>query len=168
MARCYWFTGLPGAGKTTLATALHERFAAAGRASLLLDADALRAGLNRDLGFSRADRQENVRRIAEVARLLVANDIDAIVASIAPYRADRLAARALFAEGGFVEIFVSTAIGTCVARDPKGLYALARAGKLHGLSGWDDPYEAPEAAELVIDTATCGVAAALGRIAELG
>lgn len=167
MPRCYWFTGLPGAGKTTLATALHERFVAARLPSLLLDADALRAGLNRDLGFSRVDRQENVRRIAEVARLLVANNMNSIVASISPYNADRLAARALFAEGDFVEIFVSTALDTCVARDPKGLYALARAGKLRGLSGWDDPYQAPLAAELVIDTTACDVAAALRRIADL-
>jgi adenylylsulfate kinase len=168
MARCYWFTGLPGAGKSTLAAALHAQFAAARQPSLLLDADALRAGLNRDLGFSRVDRQENVRRIAEVARLLVTNNLNAVVASISPYSEDRLAARALFAEGDFIEIFVSTAIDTCVARDPKGLYALARAGKLRGLSGWDDPYQAPLAAELVIDTDSCGVAVALRRIAELG
>ncbi|CAN7714015.1 adenylyl-sulfate kinase [Duganella sp. LjRoot269] len=167
MPRCYWFTGLPGAGKTTLATALHVHFTAARQPSLLLDADALRAGLNRDLGFSRDDRQENVRRIAEVAKVLVANNMNAIVASISPYSEDRLAARALFAEGDFIEIFVSTSIDTCVARDPKGLYALARAGKLRGLSGWDDPYQPPLAAELVIDTATCDVAAALRRIADL-
>jgi adenylyl-sulfate kinase len=162
--RCLWLTGLPGAGKSTLAAALHAALAAAGQQATVLDGDALRKGLNSDLGFGREARRENVRRIAEVARLMADAGLTVIVAAISPYRADRQAARALFDAGRFIEVFVATDLATCMARDPKGLYALAQAGKLAGLTGWDDPYEAPEGAELIIDTVAVSEAQAIAML----
>jgi len=150
---CFWFTGLPGSGKTTLATHLHLDLSARGVKSIVLDGDLLREGLNRDLGFSRNDRRENVRRISEVARLLVSEGYVVLVAAISPYRADRRAARDRFASAMFIEVYVATDLATCMARDPKGLYALAQAGKITNMTGWDDSYEYPEAPDITLNTA---------------
>jgi len=147
-----WFTGLPGAGKSTVAAAVEERLLAAGVRAFMLDGDNLRHGLNGDLGFTAADRTENVRRVAEVARLFADAGVVALVPVISPYRAGRAHARELHEAAGlpFVEVFVDTPIEVCEQRDPKGLYAKARAGELTGFTGVDDPYEAPEHPELVV------------------
>jgi bifunctional enzyme CysN/CysC len=147
-----WLTGLPAAGKTTLAALLHRRLAAMGRQSTVLDGDAVRRGLSRDLGFSEADRAENVRRIAEVARLMADAGLIVIVALISPYRRDRRIARECMAGGEFVEIFVDTPLEEAERRDPKGLYRRARRGELKNFTGVDSPYEAPENPELRIAT----------------
>ncbi len=150
--RVLWLTGLSGAGKSTIAHCLHGRLRALGRPVALLDGDELRRGLNKDLGFSAADRAENVRRVAEVARLMVDAGLTVIVALISPFRADRDLARALFAPGQFVEIFVDTPLAVAESRDPKGLYRRARLGQLPGFTGIDAPYERPEQPEISIDT----------------
>jgi bifunctional enzyme CysN/CysC len=147
-----WLTGLPAAGKSTLASELHRRLQAMQRPSYVLDGDAVRSGLSRDLGFSEADRAENVRRIAEVARLMADAGLIVIVALISPYRADRRMARALMPAGEFVEVFVDTPLEEAERRDPKGLYRKARRGELKNLTGIDAPYEAPENPELRIAT----------------
>jgi bifunctional enzyme CysN/CysC len=146
-----WLTGLPGAGKSTLARALERRLFSRGGSPILLDGDTLRAGLNSDLGFSAADRSENIRRLAEVATHLARNGHIAIVAAVSPAREDRAAARRI-ADSAFREIHVATPAEVCESRDPKGHYAKARAGALQGFTGIGNDYEAPEAAELVIDT----------------
>jgi bifunctional enzyme CysN/CysC len=146
-----WFTGLPGAGKSTLARALERRLFGRGGSPILLDGDTLRAGLNGDLGFSDQDRAENIRRLAEVATHLARNGHIAIVAAVSPAAADRAAARRI-AEDAFREIHVATPADICEARDPKGHYAKARAGNLTSFTGISNTYENPEAAELVIDT----------------
>jgi adenylyl-sulfate kinase len=143
-----WFTGLSGAGKSTIAALVDLRLTAAGRHSYILDGDNLRFGLCKDLGFSPEARAENIRRIGEVARLMVDAGLIVLVAAISPYRRDRELARGLAPAGRFVEIFVDTDLAVCEARDPKGLYRKARAGELRGLSGVDAPYERPEAPEL--------------------
>ena len=147
-----WFTGLSGSGKSTVAVALEHRLVAAGVPAYLLDGDNLRHGLNGDLGFDAASRNENVRRAGEVATLFADAGVVAIVPLISPYRADRERVRARHAELGlrFVEVFVDTPIELCEQRDPKGLYAKARAGEITGFTGIDDPYEAPLAPELVL------------------
>jgi adenylyl-sulfate kinase len=147
-----WFTGLSGSGKSTVAGAVERRLLAAGRAAYLLDGDNLRHGLNGDLGFSAADRTENVRRAAEVARLFADAGLVSLVPLISPFRADRDRARAVHAEAGlpFIEVFVDTPLDECERRDPKGLYAKARAGELRGFTGIDDPYEPPVSADLVL------------------
>ncbi len=148
-----WLTGLPGAGKSTLARALEWRLFSRGGSPILLDGDTLRAGLNGDLGFSAADRAENIRRLAEVATHLARNGHIAIVAAVSPARDDRAAARRI-ADSAFREIHVATPAEVCESRDPKGHYAKARAGALQGFTGIGNDYEAPEAAELVIDTSS--------------
>ena len=147
-----WLTGLSGSGKSTVGAALERLVVAAGRPAYRLDGDNLRLGLNADLGFSAADRDENVRRAGEVARLLADAGVVAIVPLISPYRAGRDRARAAHEAAGvpFVEVFVDTPIELCEARDPKGLYAKARAGEITGFTGIDDPYEAPETPDLVL------------------
>ena len=164
-----WLTGLSGSGKSTIAGALEARCVAAGLLATTLDGDNLRHGLNRDLGFSAADRAENVRRVGEVARLFADAGVVAIVPLISPYRAGRDEARSLHAAAGlpFVEVFVDTPIEVCETRDPKGLYAKARAGEITGFTGIDDPYEAPLAPELVIDAATLTPDEAAARVWEL-
>ncbi len=147
-----WLTGLSGAGKSTLANALEQRLLQRGYHSYLLDGDNIRHGLNQDLGFSQADRIENIRRVGEVAALLVDAGLIVITAFISPFRADRALVRALAPEGEFVEIYVSASLETCESRDPKGLYAKARAGVIHDFTGIDSPYEPPERPELVLDT----------------
>ena len=145
-----WFTGLSGSGKSTIADAVAAALHDAGRPAYLLDGDNVRHGLNADLGFSAADRAENVRRIGEVARLMADAGLVVLVPVISPYRADRDRVRAAHAAAGlrFVEVFVDTPLALCEQRDPKGLYAKARAGELTGMTGVDDPYEAPESPEL--------------------
>jgi bifunctional enzyme CysN/CysC len=147
-----WFTGLSGSGKSTVATACEARLIAAGRPAYVLDGDNIRHGLNGDLGFSAADRAENVRRVGHVAALMADAGIVALVPLVSPYRADRERVREVHRAAGlpFVEVFVDTPIELCEQRDPKGLYAKARAGELKGFTGIDDPYEAPERPELVL------------------
>ncbi len=150
--RCIWFTGLSGSGKSTVANQLEKRLHAEGRHTYMLDGDNIRHGLNRDLGFTDADRVENLRRVAEVAKLMVDAGLIVIVSFISPFRAERRAARDLFAPEEFIEIHVNTPIAECEKRDVKGLYAKARKGELKNFTGIDSPYEVPENAELVIDT----------------
>jgi adenylylsulfate kinase len=149
-----WFTGLSGSGKSTLAFTLEHELVKRGRLAYVLDGDNIRHGLNKNLGFSAADREENIRRIGEVAKLFA--DAGAIVMTsfISPYRKDREMVRSLHAAAGmpFLEVFMATPIEVCEQRDPKGLYKKARAGELKNFTGIDDPYEAPANAEVVIDT----------------
>jgi len=147
-----WFTGLSGAGKSTLANALERALFERGHHCYLLDGDNVRHGLNRDLGFSDADRVENIRRIAEVARLLVDAGLIAMTAFISPFRADRQLARDLLPADEFIEVHVATSLAVCEQRDPKGLYRKARAGQIPNFTGIDSAYEAPVDPELVIDT----------------
>jgi bifunctional enzyme CysN/CysC len=151
-AKVLWFTGLSGSGKSTIANLLEKKLHASGRHTFLLDGDNIRHGLNRDLGFSDADRVENIRRVAEVARLMADAGLLVIVSFISPFRTERQMARDLMEEGEFVEIFVDTPIEECARRDPKGLYAKARSGALKNFTGIDSPYEPPEAPELHLQT----------------
>ena len=145
-----WLTGLSGSGKSTVATAVEKVLLAAGRPAYVLDGDNIRHGLNADLGFTAEDRDENVRRVAEVGRLFADAGVVALIPLVSPYRAARDNARALHdaAEVPFFEVFVDTPIELCEQRDPKGLYAKARAGEIKGFTGIDDPYEAPAAPDL--------------------
>lgn len=147
-----WFTGLSGSGKSSVAVATEELLIAAGRPAYLLDGDNLRHGLNGDLGFAAADRDENVRRVAEVARLFADAGLVALVPLVSPYRAARERARAVHEAAGlrFLEVFVDTPLVECERRDPKGLYARARAGEISRFTGIDDPYEAPTSPDLVL------------------
>lgn len=150
--RALWLTGLSGAGKSTIASALEAALHAQGRRTYVLDGDNLRHGLNRDLGFGEQDRTENIRRVAEVARLFVDAGTIVIAAFISPLRAQRDAARALFAPGDFLEVFVDAPLAVAEARDPKGLYHKARSGQLPQFTGIDAPYEPPLAPEIVLPT----------------
>jgi bifunctional enzyme CysN/CysC len=147
-----WFTGLSGAGKSTIANLVEKRLAARGRHTFLLDGDNIRHGLNRDLGFTEADRIENIRRVGEVARLMADAGLIVLTAFISPFRAERHMVRRMIPDGEFFEIFVDTPLSEAERRDTKGLYAKARAGELKNFTGIDSPYEAPENAEIVIDT----------------
>ncbi|MCL4555725.1 MAG: adenylyl-sulfate kinase, partial [Gammaproteobacteria bacterium] len=146
--RCIWFTGLSGSGKSTLANLLDKQLYALGKHTYLLDGDNIRHGLNRDLGFTEEDRVENIRRVAEVARLMVDAGLMVIVSFISPFESERQLARSLFKEGEFIEVFVDTPLAVCEQRDVKGLYAKARAGNLKNFTGIDSPYEAPEQPEV--------------------
>ncbi|QNI33152.1 adenylyl-sulfate kinase [Alloacidobacterium dinghuense] len=149
---CLWFTGLPGSGKSTIANLLEKRLFAAGRHTYVLDGDNIRHGLNRDLGFSEADRVENIRRVTEVAKLLIDAGLIVIVAFISPYRAERESARSSFDSEEFLEIFVDASLEECERRDPKGLYAKARRGELVNFTGIDSKYEIPETPDIRLDT----------------
>ena len=147
-----WMTGLSGSGKSTIAYTLEHALVQRGRLAYVLDGDNIRHGLNKNLGFSAEDRQENIRRIGEVGKLCVDMGIITITAFISPYRGDRQIARETVGEGSFYEVFCDTPLEVCEERDPKGLYKKARAGEIKGFTGIDDPYEAPEKPEMVIDT----------------
>ena len=147
-----WFTGLSGAGKSTIANLLEKRLHSTGKHTYLLDGDNVRHGLNKDLGFTDADRVENIRRVAEVARLMVDCGLIVLVSFISPFRSERRMARDLVAEGEFIEVFVDTPLAEAEKRDVKGLYKKARRGELQHFTGIDSPYEAPEHAEIRIDT----------------
>jgi bifunctional enzyme CysN/CysC len=164
-----WFTGLSGSGKSTVAVEVERLVLDLGRPTYLLDGDNLRHGLNGDLGFSAADRDENVRRASEVARLFADAGVVALVPLISPYRAGRERARQIHAAAKlpFVEVFVDTPIEICEQRDPKGLYAKARAGEITGFTGIDDPYEAPSAPELVLRPDDGDAAAQAARVMKL-
>jgi len=161
-----WFTGLSGAGKSTIANLVDKRLTDLGRHTTLLDGDNLRHGISRDLGFTSEARVENIRRVAEIARLFVDAGMIALVSLISPFRSERDMARHLLAAGEFIEIHVATPLGECERRDPKGLYRRARTGELPNFTGIDQPYEAPEAPELVIDTAVLSAEAACARIVD--
>jgi bifunctional enzyme CysN/CysC len=148
-----WFTGLSGAGKSTIADGVEKRLMALGRHTYLLDGDNVRHGLNRDLGFTDADRVENIRRVIETARLMADAGLIVLVSFISPFRAERHLARERLGDDAFVEIFVDTALAECERRDPKGLYAKARAGRLLNFTGIDSAYEAPQAPDLHLRTA---------------
>jgi bifunctional enzyme CysN/CysC len=163
-----WFTGLSGAGKSTIANLVEKQLFARGRHTYLLDGDNVRHGLNRDLGFTEADRVENIRRVAEVARLMADAGLIVLVSFISPFRAERRLARERMGEGEFIEVFVDTPLEEAEKRDPKGLYRKARQGLIRNFTGIDSPYEPPEHAELVLDTTRLdSEAAAAMVIAEL-
>jgi bifunctional enzyme CysN/CysC len=143
-----WFTGLSGAGKSTIANIVEQRLHASGHHTMLLDGDNVRHGLNRDLGFTEADRVENIRRVGEVAKLMTESGLIVLCSFISPYRAERDRVRALMQVGEFIEVFVDTPIEDCIRRDTKGLYAKAKAGALKNLTGFDAPYEAPQFPEI--------------------
>jgi bifunctional enzyme CysN/CysC len=161
-----WLTGLSGSGKSTIAREVEARLIGSGRAAYVLDGDNLRHGINADLGFSREDRVENVRRVGEIARLMADAGLVVLVPVIAPYDAGRKRVRAEHEKAGldYIEVFVDTPIEVCEDRDPKGLYARARDGEISGMTGIDDPYEAPTDAELTIDTSKMSVYEAAERV----
>ena len=167
-----WFTGLSGAGKSTIANLVEKRLLAAGKHTYLLDGDNVRHGLNKDLGFTDADRVENIRRVAEVARLMVDAGLIVLVSFISPFRSERRMARDLVAEGEFFEVYVDTPLAEAEKRDTKGLYKKARRGELKHFTGIDSPYESPEQAEIRIDTITTAADEAadliVARLAEAG
>ena len=152
-----WFTGLSGAGKSTVANALDCLLHGHGKHSYLLDGDNVRHGLNRDLGFTDTDRIENIRRIGEVGKLFVDAGLIALSAFISPFRSDRQMVRTLFSVGEFIEVHISTSLDVCEQRDPKNLYKKARAGKIKNFTGIDSAYEVPVDPEIVIDAGELGV-----------
>jgi bifunctional enzyme CysN/CysC len=162
-----WFTGLSGSGKSTIATALEKRLYSLGRHTYVLDGDNVRHGLNRDLGFTDADRVENIRRVAEVARLMVDAGLLVLVSFISPFRSERDAARGLMGEGEFLEVFVDAPLEVCEVRDPKGLYKKARRHELANFTGISSPYEAPEHPDVHLETANLSVEAAVEELVRL-
>ena len=164
LGRIVWLTGLSGAGKSTLAVALERRLFDAGRQVCVLDGDIIRTGLCEDLGFSAEDRTENIRRIGEVARLIAGAGLVVIVAFISPFRADRDLVRAGMPVGRFTEVFVNAPLEVCEQRDPKGLYAKARAGELTDFTGISSPYESPESPEVTVPTEQLSVNESVERI----
>lgn len=154
-----WFTGLSASGKSTIAVALEQVLVNAGVTAYRLDGDNIRHGLNKNLGFSAADREENIRRIGEVSKLFADCGVVALTSFISPYRKDRDLCRELHVKAGlnFFEVYVNPPIEVCERRDPKGLYKKARAGEIKGFTGIDDPYEAPQSPELTLDTSALSV-----------
>jgi bifunctional enzyme CysN/CysC len=167
-----WFTGLSGAGKSTIANLVEKRLHAAGRHTTMLDGDNVRHGLNKDLGFTDADRVENLRRAAEVAKLMVDAGLIVMASFISPFESERRMARDLFEPGEFIEIFVDTTLAAAEARDPKQLYAKARRGELTNFTGVDSPYERPANPEIAVDTSAMTADAAseaiIARLSALG
>ena len=164
--RCLWFTGLSGAGKSTIANLVEKKLLASGQHTYLLDGDNVRHGLNKDLGFTDEDRVENIRRVAEVAKLMTDAGLIVLVSFISPFRAEREMARALFDAGEFLEVFVDTPLAEAERRDVKGLYAKARRGELRNFTGIDSPYEAPEAPELHLMAAESSPVALAEQVIE--
>jgi adenylylsulfate kinase len=161
-----WFTGLSAAGKSTIACLVEEALIERGRLVYRLDGDNVRHGLNKNLGFSAEDRAENIRRIGEVAKLFTDAGVIVLASFVSPYRADRDAVRANLAAGDFVEVYVKVSVNAAAQRDPKGLYQKALAGQIKGFTGVDDPYEAPQSPELVLDTETCSPEESARRVLE--
>lgn len=155
--RCVWLTGLSGSGKSTLANALDATLHASGAKTFLLDGDNVRHGLNKDLGMTESDRTENIRRVGEVAKLMVDAGLIVVCAFISPYQRDRQIVRSIFAPGQFIEVYLNTPLEVCEERDPKGLYKKAREGVIKNFTGIDDPYEKPLSAEVEIDTSQSNV-----------
>jgi len=162
--RIIWLTGLSGSGKSTIANMVEKKLLARGHHSYLLDGDNVRHGLNKDLGFTDADRVENIRRVAETAKLMLDAGLIVISSFISPFRAERDMARALFEEGEFIEVFVNTSLDVCEQRDPKGLYKKARQGEIKNFTGLDSPYEQPLQAEMTLDTVNMSVEEAADAI----
>jgi len=161
-----WFTGLSSAGKSTIANLVEKKLHAMGKHTYLLDGDNIRHGLNKDLGFTEAARVENIRRVAEVARLMADAGLIVLSAFISPFRSERHMARRLLPEGDFLEVFVDTPLAVAEARDPKGLYRKARRGELANFTGIDSPYERPEGAELTLDAARHSAEESAARVIE--
>jgi bifunctional enzyme CysN/CysC len=161
-----WFTGLSGAGKSTIANIVEKKLHAMGRHTYLLDGDNVRHGLNRDLGFTDTDRVENIRRVAEVSRLFADAGTIVLVSFISPFREERRMARELMAEGEFIEVYVKASVEVCQARDPKGLYARAIKGEIKNFTGIDSPYEAPQSPEITLDTTELDPEAAADRVVD--
>lgn len=166
ISKTIWLTGLPASGKTTLAFALEKQLLEWGRASFVLDGDNIRHGLSRDLGFSPDDRTENIRRVAEVAKLMNDAGLIVITAFISPLRNQRALAREIIGPGRFFEIYLETPLNVCEARDPKGLYKKARAGQIADFTGVTSPYEVPKDPAIVINTANTPIQQALTRICQ--
>jgi bifunctional enzyme CysN/CysC len=162
-----WLTGLPGAGKSTIANLVESELHARGNHTYLLDGDVVRQGLNCDLGYTETDRVENIRRVAEVSKLMVDAGLIVLVSFISPFRSGREMARSLFGDGEFLEVFVDTPLAVTEERDPKGLYKKARRGQLKNFTGIDSPYEPPERPELRIDTTNITPHQSAGRLLEL-
>ncbi|TCP23461.1 adenylylsulfate kinase [Scopulibacillus darangshiensis] len=162
-----WFTGLSGAGKSTIANAVEAQLYALGARSYLLDGDNIRSGLNNNLGFSADDRKENIRRIGEVAKLFVDSNAIVLTSFISPYISDRQEVRELVEDNEFFEIYVKCSLDECEKRDPKGLYQKARAGEIKTFTGIDAPYEPPESPELILDTEKETVEASAERVINL-
>ncbi|NLH81809.1 MAG: adenylyl-sulfate kinase, partial [Phyllobacteriaceae bacterium] len=159
-----WFTGLSGAGKSTIANIVEKKLHAAGRHTYVLDGDNVRHGLNKDLGFTAADRVENIRRVAEASKLFVDAGLIVLTAFISPFRSERQLAREILEPGEFIEVYVSTPLDVAETRDPKGLYKTAREGKIKNFTGIDSPYEVPAAPELVLDTTAADAEALADRV----
>jgi bifunctional enzyme CysN/CysC len=164
--RCFWLTGLSGSGKSTIANLFDQRLLTLGRHTYVLDGDNLRLGINRDLGFSDTDRVENVRRTAEIAKLMVDAGLIVIVSLISPFRSDREEARGLFSEGEFVEVFVDAPLAVCERRDPKGLYFKARRGQISGFTGLGSAYEPPELPDIRLETDKKGAEELVQRLVD--
>ncbi len=166
-AAVLWFTGLPSAGKSTLAHAVEQQLFVQGCRTFVLDGDNVRQGLCADLGFSAAERAENVRRIGELARLLVEAGTITLAAFISPFASDRARLRSMFARGDFLEIYCECPVAVCETRDPKGMYRRARAGEIAGFTGVSGPYEAPEHPELTVNTAQHPLDTCVAQVLEL-
>jgi len=162
-----WFTGLSGSGKSALANALEKELHAQGKRTYILDGDNVRQGLNKDLGFTDADRVENIRRVAEVAKLMMDAGLIVMTAFISPFRAEREMARHLIGKDNFIEVFVNTPLEVCERRDPKGLYKKARSGQLPNMTGINSPYEAPEHPTLKLDTSDLDIEVTVEHLLKL-